>query len=288
MTRADPPRPRELLDRLEGYYDAAPRNAARAEDFGPLTLFVRTGAGVPYYARPTPGAASVAAAAVDRVRARQRELGVPENFEWVAETTPTLRAAVERSGLVVHEHPLMVLDAEAEADVGTAATTLADGTTVRVLEAADPVLPSALAVPYVAFAAPGTAIGPQGPTELAEARRALLADGSVANTIARIRAGLSVVAAAIDQAGDVRCAGQHLPLTEVGVSEVVGVGTLPVARRRGLGLAVTAALVADARARGIATVFLAAGDGDVARMYGRLGFRTVATALIAEPEQGTG
>nr|WP_237534558.1 GNAT family N-acetyltransferase [Streptomyces sp. SID3343] len=285
-----------MLDRLEGYYDAVPRNAARAEDFGALTLFVRAGAGWPYYARPTLGATTVDAAAVDRVRARQRELGVPENFEWVAETTPALRAAVERSGLVVHEHPLMALDAGAGAEVEVdppsnaepGMRVLADGTIVRVLDADDPILPSALAVPHIAFAAPGTAIGPQGPTELAEATRALVADGSVANTTARIRAGLTVVAAAIDKAGVVLCAGQHQPLAELGVSEVVGVGTLPAARRRGLGLAVTAALVGDARARGVSTVFLAAGDDDVARIYARLGFSALATALIAEPEEPTG
>lgn len=67
------------------------------------------------------------------------------------------------------------------------------------------------------------------------------------------------------------------------MSEIVGVGTLPAARRRGLASSVTAALVADARERGVDTVFLSAGDDDVARMYARLGFRRVATALIAEP-----
>ncbi|WP_308686579.1 GNAT family N-acetyltransferase [Streptomyces caniferus] len=77
------------------------------------------------------------------------------------------------------------------------------------------------------------------------------------------------------------CAGQHRPVGKV--SEIVGVGTLPAARRRGLGLAVTAALVADARSRGVETVLLSAGDEDVARLYARLGFRSVATALIAEP-----
>ncbi|GAA2346313.1 hypothetical protein Scani_37560 [Streptomyces caniferus] len=45
----------------------------------------------------------------------------------------------------------------------------------------------------------------------------------------------------------------------------------------------TAALVADARSRGVETVLLSAGDEDVARLYARLGFRSVATALIAEP-----
>lgn len=85
------------------------------------------------------------------------------------------------------------------------------------------------------------------------------------------------------QDGTALCAGQHQPVGKV--SEIVGVGTLPSARRRGLGLAVTAALVADARSRGVETLFLSAGDDDVARIYARLGFRLVATALIAEPAE---
>jgi hypothetical protein len=43
------------------------------------------------------------------------------------------------------------------------------------------------------------------------------------------------------------------------------------------------ALVADARSRGVGIIFLSAGDDDIARIYTRLGFRRVATALIAEP-----
>lgn len=246
-----------MLTRLESYYDAVPRSAARAEEFGPLTLFVREGEGWPYYARPSLGyAGEVAAADVDRVRARQRELGVPEAFEWVAETTPGLRAAVEESGLVVSEHPLMVLDGEG---VPAAAP---EGVTVRMVGADDPVLPSAAAAPYAAF---GVAPPP----------------GAAAQVAARITAGLTRLAAALDADGTALCAGQHQPVGAV--SEVVGVGTLPAARRRGLGLAVTAALVADARARGVETVFLTATDGDVARLYGRLGFRTAGTGLIAEP-----
>jgi predicted GNAT family acetyltransferase len=58
-------------------------------------------------------------------------------------------------------------------------------------------------------------------------------------------------------------------------------------RRRGLATAVTAALLDDSRTRGISTVFLSAGDADVARIYARLGFRPVGTAYIAEraPDQ---
>jgi predicted GNAT family acetyltransferase len=67
------------------------------------------------------------------------------------------------------------------------------------------------------------------------------------------------------------------------VSEIAGVGTLPAARRRGLAAAVTSALVGDALGRGIDVVFLSAADEDVARVYRRLGFEPIATAMIAEP-----
>ncbi|MFE7772571.1 GNAT family N-acetyltransferase [Streptomyces sp. NPDC057445] len=274
-----------LLDRIEGYYDAVPRSGARAEDFGPLTLFVREGQGWPFYARPTrgPGHGAPSAADVDRVRARQRELGIPESFEWVAETAPALRAAVEESGLVVHEHPLMVLapDAQLPDAAGPSGPPgPPGGISVRILGPEDPALAHALAVPHLAFAEPGTGIGTAGAEDLARAVRAGADDGSVDRMAARIRAGLTAVAVAEENATAL-CAGQHQPVGPV--SEIVGVGTLPSARRRGLGRVVTAALLADARARGISTVFLSAGDEDVARLYAGLGFRRVATALIAEP-----
>ncbi|GAA3193395.1 GNAT family N-acetyltransferase [Actinocorallia longicatena] len=260
----------ELLERLEDYYDAVPRSAARAEDFGALTLFVRERAGMPYYARPArKGEGEAGAADVLRVRERQRELGVPEAFEWIAETTPWLRAAVEAAGLEVHEHPLMVLDGAGPA---------ADDPRVRIVDPDDPVLPSATALLHLAFGDPGTAIGAAGAGELA-AKIAELGDGPAEETGRRMRAGVTVLAAATEN-GVALCSGQHQPVGTV--SEIVGVGTLPSRRREGMAYAVTAVLVADARARGVETIFLSAGDADVARMYGRLGFRTIGTALIAE------
>ncbi|MER6099523.1 GNAT family N-acetyltransferase [Streptomyces sp. NPDC001728] len=245
-----------MLKQIETYYDTVPRSSARAEAFGPLTLFVQEGRGWPYYARPTLGhEGEVSAGAVEDVRSRQRELGVPEAFEWVAETTPGLRAAVEATGLTVHEHPLMVLAGEPLAVPGP------EGFTVRMVRPDDPALESAVAAPYAAFGEE-----PQ--------------PGTAARIAERITGGLTRLAAALDGSGNALAAGQHQPVGAV--SEVVGVGTVPAARRRGLGLAVTAALVADARAHGTELVFLTASDADVARLYGRLGFRTVATALIAE------
>ncbi|MFI1106187.1 GNAT family N-acetyltransferase [Streptomyces melanogenes] len=257
---------------LERYYDAVPRTSARAEDFGPLTLFVREGVGWPFYARPTLGhAGPVSAADVDKVRARQRELGIPEAFEWVDEVSPGLRAAVESSGLAVHAHPLMVLAPDAP--------TPRPHPQVRVLDADDPLLHAALVVPHLAFAAPGTAVGASGPAELAAEITARAGDGRAPQVAERIRTGATAVAAAVLD-GLPLCSGMHNPVGPV--TEIVGVGTVPAARRRGLGEAVTSALVTDARARGASTVFLSAGDDAVARIYGRLGFVRVGTALIAE------
>ncbi|MFF7592753.1 GNAT family N-acetyltransferase [Kitasatospora purpeofusca] len=290
-TTAGPAQPDPvLLEAIERYYDAVPRSSARVEDFGPLSLFVAEGTNWPYYARPALGhqGPAVTAADVRRVRARQRELGLPEAFEWVAEHDPLLRAAVEEAGLTVHEHPLLVLgpqDGHPDGPLdgplaGRGDVAGADGVSVRVLAADDPALAEALAVPHLAFGEPGTGVGSADPAELAVRAEALRADGSAERLAGRITAGRTALAAAFD-GGTALCAGQHNPVGEV--TEVAGVGTLPSARRRGLAQAVTAALVAHARAGGARTVFLSAADEDVARIYRRAGFRPFATALIAEP-----
>jgi len=263
----------DVLDRIERYYDAVPRQAARVEEIGPFTLFVST-AGWPYYARPRLGwADAFTADDVDRVRQRQRELGVPEAFEWVDETTPGLLVAARAGGLAVAELPLQVLGgdgirAEAQPDV-----------TVRLLEPDDPALAAAQAVAAVGFAAGGTAIGSAGIAERDEAV-SRQPDPEHHQLRDRIKRGVTVVAVAEDTTGPIGI-GSHQPVA--GVSEVVGVATLPVARRRGIGAAITAELVADARRQGVEIVFLSAGSDDVARIYERVGFQRIATACIAEP-----
>lgn len=290
------------MSRIESYLDAVPRVSGRTEEYGPLTLFVAdAGAPFPYYARPTPGwtGPPVAAADVDRVRERQRELGVPEAFEWIGAHAPGLRAAAKEAGLVVDERPLMLLDpAQAPAPARTsarapepapapasapahAAIPAAAPHRARVLSPDDPALPGALAVPHLAFAAPHTEPGATRLAALADAVRLHATPQTVTRAADRIRAGQTVVAAALDEAGQALCAGQLLPLGPT--TELVGIGTLPTARRRGLGAAVTSALVAEAHRLGLTTVFLMATDDTVARFYARHGFRTTGTATFAEP-----
>ena len=130
----------------------------------------------------------------------------------------------------------------------------------------------ALAVAAAAFAHPGTAVG--APVDLAgepvgrsaEGLRPRLADGSLGAVLAYVD-GQPVGAASIVVADQ--------------VAEVVGVGTLPDQRRRGVGGTTTRAVVDLARGRGAEIVFLSAAGEAVARLYRGLGFRQVATAATA-------
>jgi ribosomal protein S18 acetylase RimI-like enzyme len=265
-----------LLAEIEAYYDAAPRAAARVEAMGPFVVFVPLGASWPYYARPALGAGDFTAADVRRVLDRQQQLGVPQAFEWVAETTPALRPAVERAGLAVAAYPLLVLQDEGPSPVPRPADIQ--------LRLASPEDDLALfgAVAQLAFASGGTAPGPQGPAGPADlaplaGRRA---PAAVAFERERVRTGRTVMAVAL-AAGTPVGVGSHQPVGRI--SEVVGLGTLPAYRRRGIGGALTAMLAADARGRGVETVFLSAGDSDVARVYQRVGFRHAGTACAAAP-----
>ncbi len=264
----------EAIARIDGFCDAVPRQRARAEAHDPFVLFVPKGPGWPYYARPKVGPRErVTAAHVLAVRARQRELRVPEAFEWIQEAAPDFAPAAAEAGLDVTAHPLMILDSP------PARAELPAGLAVRIVRWDDPDLARIVAVPDVAFAHPGTSIGPAGPAE-----RDKLAAGRDEAGITRMRetlaAGHSVLAAAFDSEGPLAAGSGQ---SSGGVAEITGVGTLPSARRRGLGAAVTAELAAVAIAGGTRTVFLSASDDAVARVYAGLGFRRIGTAMIAEP-----
>jgi ribosomal protein S18 acetylase RimI-like enzyme len=261
------------IDLIDAFCDAVPRRLGRAEPHGALVLFVTEGQGWSYYARPRrPPREPVTAAHLRRLRARQRELGVPESFEWIEQTAPEFAVAARAAGLEVAAHPLMLLDRPARRAVPPA------GVTVRAVPPDEPGLASIVAVPDVAFAHPGTGTGPAGAAE-----RDKLAAERDPERIARMRdllaAGHSVLAAAFGADGPLAAGSCQ---TVDGVSEITGVGTLPAARRRGLGAAVAAQLAGLAFGRGTHTVFLSASDEEVARVYAGIGFRRIGTAMIAE------
>ncbi len=272
----------ELLRRLETYLDAVPRSAAGVEPIGGLTLFTKVGPGWPYYARPALAGPAVTRTDLDAARRRQRALALPEAFEWVHETTPSMRPVAEAAGLLVESLPLMVLSRPMAVPVPV-------GAVVRMLTPDDPVLPLATAVADVAFSAGTTTTGPAGTTAIAgpaerDATAAIMPAERVSAARERMRRGRTFSAVAEEAGVGPLCVGSHQPVGEV--SEIVGVGTLPTARRRGLAAAVTARLVADAAGRDVSVVFLSAGSEDVARLYARVGFVRVGTSCIAAPPGG--
>ena len=254
-----------LLGTLETYYDTAPRASADPEEVGPFTLFVRRDPdGWPFYARPRLGlSAGVTAGDVAAVLARQAELGLARSIEWVHQTTPSLLDAARAAGLSVEECPLLVLPEESGHDALSPRSGEDSAARTRVLEPDDPDLSLVTGAVHAGFSSSDDV----EPGDATQQQRLM-------------ERGLLLVVAAYDEHGRVVGGGSHGPRGST--TELVGIAVLPRARRRGVGAAITAALVADARARGVDTVFLSAQDDAVARVYERVGFVRVGTACIAE------
>lgn len=254
------------LQRVEQYYDAAPRSDARVEEIGSLTLFVGSGPWS-YYARPQLGTTAVEARDIERACVRMRELKVPQTFEWVAENTESMRAAVARSGLSTVDGPLLVVADPVD-------VMLPGDVRMFLVGADDPRLADYLRLASRAFS-DGEDSDQQGRLAVEPSTAA------VTHLRTRIDDGRTVLVAATS--GDrLLAVGSHHPVVvgEEVISEIVGVGTLPDYRGRGLGAAVTAALVADAQQE-CSLIFLSAGDDDSARVYERVGFAQVGTVCLA-------
>jgi GNAT superfamily N-acetyltransferase len=131
----------------------------------------------------------------------------------------------------------------------------------------------------VGFSAGGTNVGPTGPAER-DAAVAVRDPALVAALAASLRSGRTAEAVAITPAEGIVARGATQ--RGAGAVEVAGVATLPSARRRGLGAAVSALLARHALDNGAELVFLGAASEEVARVYGRVGFDRVGTACIAE------
>lgn len=273
----------ELLDRLERYYDTAPRVMARPHPVGPFTVFVGE-RGWPYFARPALGVdAAVTVADVARAVRWQTGRGQPGAFEWIEQTRPSMAAAARDAGLVVHRYPLLVLDRPVPA-------VPVPGIQVCPVTASDAAILAELrAVLDVGFGRPGTARGPESAAERDAAGRVaarpLAAGRQPADDPMRLllTANALVVMRAVDDTDGAVGGGSHAPHGDI--TELTGIATLPAHRRRGIATLVTAALVDDALARGVRTVFCCA-DGDaVAQIYQGAGFVRVGTACTAHPSE---
>ena len=260
-----------MITRVDTYLHSVPLSGAVAEQVGPFTLF-RSTTVWPYYARPVPGSGvTIKPDDVELVRERCAELEIPLSFEWVVDTCPSLGPAAAAAGLTVVEHPLLVLERDDFRPV------VADAR-VEILSADEDVVRQCRAVANLAFSEPGTAVGTAGPAER-DVAAAETSDKMVATLRDRALRGVAVSAGAFTDDGMV-ASGTHQPVDST--TEIVGVGTLPSARRRGLGAAVTSKLVEHAFANGVDLVLLSAESDAVAAVYERVGFHRIGSAGAAE------
>jgi predicted N-acetyltransferase YhbS len=259
-----------LLECIERYFAAAPLPDARIHRRGALDVPIGDPTW-PYPARPRVGDGPVTVDDVRAAVALQEESGLPAALEWVPERAPGTAAAARAAGLAVEVLPLLVA-------VDPVELLLPAGVRLYVVGADDPELPRYQLVAATAAAHPGGAsdVGnvPLDTSDEGRARTEVLRE--------RIASGRTVLMVAVEN-GEPVAVGSHQPVDIDGseVSEVVGVATLPRLRGRGLGAGVTSALVAHATETAD-TVFLAAGDDDVARVYERVGFARLATSAVAD------
>lgn len=262
-----------MLDEIERYYDAAPREHAEAQEVAGFTIFVGPPGGWTFAARPQRGwSGEYDAAAVAALLSRMTELGLPPEVEWVHELAPSLREAVLADGtLDVQETPLMVLG-----ELAPAAPM--EGVQIRMLGPADEdAFASFNGVARLSF-------DPSAPAGAGPAERDAVRRPPSPQALEMLRSGRARVAVVEHPEHGVLAGGRHIERD--GVTEVVGVATLPAFRRSGLASAVTQVLVDDAEERGCRTVFLTASSPAVAALYSGLGFERVGSGYVAEPAEG--
>lgn len=241
-----------LLAQLDAYLDQAPRGGCDVEAVGPFHLFFHRLSDHPFmsYARPAGPLEGDLTPAIALVRRRFEERGRRCRWEFLEERTPGLGPALVGAGFPEPvRYPLMMLaaaDLRREEVPGLLVRRVRQDDDLRVLRQ----------LTARAF----------GDGEITDADVEAMRD-----SLERMR----VFAAFL---GDRPVAtGSHVPLGPL--SEVVGIAVDPTSWGRRIGGAVVAAVSADVFAAGCEAAFLAAADGRASRLYGRIGYRHVGTAV---------
>ncbi len=255
-----------LLKHIDGYLNTAPIPFCDLDTIGPFTCFFRRDNPMPEinYARPTGAIEGDVSSIIAQVRSAFASRGLPCRWEFLSDLTPAFDELLVAHGFPVPEpRPLMVVTQN------SFTPTTASDVEVRAVTADE--TRSLSRVLDRAFGAP----------EESEP-----AHGIEQDTVGRMLAHGSAVFGAF-VGSNLVAGGLHVPVGNT--TEVCGVGTLPDYRKRGIAGALTSALVADAFGRGCECVFLSAMDESVQRIYARLGFELVGTAMdtmetIQKPE----
>ena len=243
-----------FLHRIDAYLHAAPRVLCEAVELPPFTLYLSRDSESPFlsYARPSAPLDDADAQVRNVIAAFTLRERTPR-WEWIDDLYPELAPALERAGINAENTPLMQVTPESFRPQS------GEGFEIRRVRPED----NLLALVRAQRRSFGMEDEPlDADTEMV---RGWLARGG------RFYAAVSEA--------EIVGGGGCLPIG--GVAEVAGIGTVPEARGRGIGGALTSALVAEAFGAGCDCVFLTAGDERAVRVYSRVGFEQVARGMAA-------
>jgi ribosomal protein S18 acetylase RimI-like enzyme len=245
----------DLLASIDAYLDAVPRGGCDVETIGPFTCFFHRVADHPFlsYARPAGRLEGDLGPAIAEVRRRFAERGRRCRFELVEERAPELVTALVAAGFAeIVRYPLMVVTAS------ELRREEVPGVVVRHLREDDDLLRIA--------GIGARAFGEDEPS--ADAHADVMRDSLTrARILVAFRGGQPVAM------------GTHTPIGPL--AEIAGIAVEPACWGQRIGGHISAAVTADVFASGCVAAFLTAADERAKRLYGRLGYRVIATGVGA-------
>jgi len=248
------------IERLQAYLRQSAGQIYTSLPIPPFTLFFHpkdTFAHFNYAIpdRPLAGDLSAPLAALrEAFRSRNRQ----PRFEFIADFAPDLAPALQAAGFVEESRAILMVCTPdtycpAPALPGLTITALTEGASL-------PDIRAVMAVQHEGFNM--TKREPVTDQEAADFQQWL---AKTTFFLARL-------------AGEPVSAGSLMPPVD-GLAEVAGIATLPAYRRRGIATLITAQALEMAFARGVDLALLTAGDERAGRVYERVGFRPLGTAL---------
>ncbi len=257
-------------ERLQAHMRAVARQQYDAVLVPPFTLYFHPSDALPYLNYAIPDAADAAgrplAAPLARLKA---EFGIRRRrprFEFVEAAFPGLGVALEAEGFVREARPqLMICRAEDVRDVPGP-----PGLAIETLDANAPLdaFREMLLLQRRAFGLPN-------------------ADAVSEQDARWLRDGLGAGLVFVGRVGRMPVSASMFLDPQDGLTELVGICTLPSHRRRGLAGALTHAALRSAFARGVFVAFLSAADARAGRVYEAAGFAPFGNVLFALAEEGS-
>lgn len=242
---------------IQAYLRATVASRPLTERAGPFLLCFDEHSDSPFrnYAVPDDGAQPTdedGGALIDAFARR----GLRARLEYLDASAPAVQPALRGHGFAVErELPLMACAAGAVRSVP-----IPEGVAIDVVRSDEELLALATAQ-NIAYEAP-----PAGEPDTDRLRR-LVEQGGIA-VLARV---------------DGEPVGGGVCGAPVGTTtEIAGVGVTPAQRRRGIGLAVSGRLAAEAFAAGLSTPFLMAEGEAEQRIYERIGFSVIGSVLLVD------